>query len=139
MMIYVFLAGVLGFLVFDAYRIHKIYSVSGRLELTFDTLVGIVVHMFVYAACGILGIFVNIDVLGVCCEWTMVPEFKNEMVVPILRSFALGLAGPAGLSKGETSLATNQKNGNNMDYGDLAEKKGYLSDIKLYIRIILMR
>lgn len=139
MMIYVFLAGVLGFLVFDAYRIHKIYSVSGRLELTFGTLIGIAVHIFVYAACGILGIFVNIDVLGVCCNWTMVPDFKNEMIVPILRSFALGLAGPAGLSKGETSLATHQNNDNRVDYGDFANKQRYLLDIKLYIRIILMR
>lgn len=138
-MVYVFIAGALGFLVFDAYRIKKTYSVHGRVEITIKTFLGFFVHLFVYIACGVLGIFVNIDVLGLCCDWAIFPEFNDKMLGLILRSFALGLAGPAGISKGQTSLASTQTNSNGMDFGEITVNEGFLSTIKLYFRIIFMR
>ncbi|WP_200284680.1 hypothetical protein [Rhabdochromatium marinum] len=137
-MIYVFLAGILGFLVFDAYRIYQTYSKARRLEFSFSTLLGICIHLFVYLACGTLGVFVNLDVMGICCDWALYPEFKNEIVGPALRSFALGLAGPAGISKGQTSLSTEMQP-SAKDFGDMTVRPTFTSNVALYLRILFMR
>lgn len=138
-MIYIFLSGVLGFLVYDGYRIHKTFVKTGRLEFTFFSLFGFIVHVLVYVSCGILGIFANLDVLSACCNWSVFTSANDSMVGPALRAFAIGLAGPAGLSKGKTSLAAEHDDQATKSIDDLTTSKGVAKELGVYLKILFMR
>ena len=101
-MIYVFIGGAAGFFVFDLYRIYKTKIAEGRLEITFRSVLGVLVHILVYIAAGLIGVITNLDVLTKCCALQGWFAWNDDITGPIMRAFALGLAGPAGISKGNT-------------------------------------
>jgi len=137
-MAYVFLSGLLGFVVFDAYRIRKMYDESGVLALTGGTVLVVFVHVSVYLAAGALAIFVNLDVLTRYFGWQLFPHVSGDIVGPLLRGFGLGLAGPAGLSqtsKGDSRAGKNRER----DLGDLGADGGIGKEIGAALNLFLMR
>jgi hypothetical protein len=144
-MMYVFLAGVMGFFVYDTYRVRRTWDETGRLEVTFRSLLGLGVHLFVYLGCGLFGLAINFDVLGSCCAWSWFPELNDGIAGPSLRAFALGLAGPAGLSKGRVAGVTSDGLGGDasvskLDFGDLnVARQAVHSRIVAYLRVLFMR
>lgn len=95
-MIYVALCGIVGFLVFDGYRINLIRQEKKVIEIFSDGLTGVLVKIFVYLCAGALAIFASLDVL---LEHSFFEPMTPELVGSYLRGFAIGLAGPAGISK----------------------------------------
>ena len=67
----------------------------------------LIVHIFCYFAAGMLGVFTNLDVAlrPLDSSQTALP-IHQENIGAYMRAFALGLAGPAGLSKGNETLAS---------------------------------
>ncbi len=106
-MIYVALCGIMGFIVFDVYRINRIRSEKGYVEVFTDGYIGIITKIGVYSGAGILACFASTDVLlGVSPEilFGVSPAsgISADLSGSYLRGFAIGLAGPAGISKYDT-------------------------------------
>ena len=130
-MIIVFLSGFLGFFVFDVYRMYSYKLRDGHLIITFNEFNGLAAHSILYAAAGFLGLITNIDTLVQnAVSLTGSLEELSELSGSILRSFSLGILGPAGLKKSNT----NQKMGPGID--DTPVKQASFVD---FIRYFLMR
>ena len=138
-MLYVLLSGVLGFVVFDSYRIRALYAKAGVLHITFPTMLGVSIHLFVYVAAGILALFVNLDTIQVCCGWHWLSDANDHLVGPLLRGFGIGLAGPAGLSKGRSSVAGKLNTNNKKAFDDLSVSPSFLDRARMYANVIFMR
>lgn len=95
-MLLVALAGVVGFLIFDGYRVNLIRQKKGVVEIFADGFAGVLVKLFVYLCAGGLAIFASLDVL---LQFEPTVGNKQELIGSYLRGFAIGLAGPAGISK----------------------------------------
>lgn len=97
----VFLGGLSGFFVFDLYRIYSNSTRDGRTQVTFRQLKAVLAHSVIYVAAGLLGVFVNLDVLlsGAAASSTADGGSHNLLAGAMLRSFSLGALGPAGLAK----------------------------------------
>lgn len=95
-MFFVALSGIFGFLIFDGYRLNFVRQKKGVVEFFSDGLFGILVKVFVYFCAGALAIFASLDVLIGQPFWC---SPSQEFVGSYLRGFAIGLAGPAGISK----------------------------------------
>ena len=96
--VYIVIAALLGFFVYDAYRINSNYRKTGRIELTTFSFPGLLSHASVYVAAGIVALFVNIDILGSCCSHRVFPEAPMNLSMPMARAFGIGLLGPAGIA-----------------------------------------
>jgi hypothetical protein len=137
-MFLVIISGILGFFVFDCYRIHSIYRQRSIMFITFSNPLGILVHGAVYLAAGILALFVNLDTIGRCCEWQWFPSMSQDMVGPLMRGFGIGLAGPAALSKGTVEVDHKPKRiGKVVD--DISRTEGTEGKVSQYVRKLLMR
>jgi len=131
---FVFLAGAVGFFVFDVYRIFSYKIETGYLFITFKNLKGISSHFIVYIAAGLLGVFVNIDVII-----SNLHIDNNEirgLSGAIIRSFALGALGPAGLKKVESSKGVRSRNDRAVSVEDTQVTGASFAD---YVRFFLMR
>lgn len=137
-MIYVFLAGVFGFLVFDAYRARKVWEKTGAVVLTFGSFVGVLTHILVYVAAGILAVFINLDILIAVYDMALWPDFDDSILGSVVRGFGLGLAGPAGLSRGQIGPEAEDA-AIGSDFGDLPSSSTYLQRIRAALKFILMR
>lgn len=142
-MFVVFLAGVLGFFVFDLYRIYRTHCLTNRLELTFGSVRGVVVHVLVYCACGAVGVFVSLDVIMDCCIGFFMGFSDGDLSGSMMRAFAIGLAGPSGLTKGKVhsiEAAHGQEGPNGSGAGEINDLTGGSANrIFGYVRILLMR
>jgi hypothetical protein len=136
-MLYVALSGILGFFVFDCYRVHYVYSQKGVYMITFGSFLGILVHISVYIAAGILALFVNLDTMHQCCSWQWLPTLNQDMVGPLVRGFGIGLAGPAGLSKagGDGNSQYHKKTNKAFDESTPGPRPGPIA----YLDALLMR
>ena len=106
-MLAIFISGACGFLIFDAYRVAKSRDLIGRPMYTVFSGHFLVVHIFCYFAAGVLGVFTNLDVaLRPLDPAHSALAIHYENAGAYMRAFALGLAGPAGLSKGNETLAS---------------------------------
>jgi hypothetical protein len=132
-MLYIVFSGMLGFFVFDCYRIHSIYTKKKILFITFRNFLGIVIHISVYFAAGILALFVNLDTVSACCGWQWMPSLGQDMVGPLVRGFGIGLAGPAGLSKSKGARPAH----GDQAFDDLATRPS--GKIMAYVNALLMR
>ncbi|MEM9761343.1 MAG: hypothetical protein AAF968_02320 [Pseudomonadota bacterium] len=112
-MIGVFLSGVIGFFVFDAYRIYKESTKTGSIFVTFPNFQGISAHFIVYFAAGLLGVFVNLDVIILTLRGD-----ADDLTGAMLRAFSLGLMGPAALAKGQQSVQSRQERGASEEVAD---------------------
>ncbi|MBO9712173.1 hypothetical protein [Sphingomonas sp.] len=138
-MIFVFIAGILGFLVFDAYRVRKIYDATGALIITFTSRLGMAVHGVVYLAAGVLAVAINLDVV---VHWNFLSAPPDQILGPLTRGFALGLAGPAGLSKGtlpKETGANTPKKAARRDLGTLEAAAPVGRRARAYLDFLLLR
>lgn len=139
-MIGVFIAGALGFFVFDLYRIYLVKQKQKRFEITFATLPGILVHIGVYIAAGIAAIALNLDVLVSCCSATNDSFLQKELVGAYLRAFGLGVAGPAGITKWNTGMGPTDNEHGTSSLDDLTgPDAGLLKRLGFYASRLLMR
>ncbi len=92
----IFAAGAAGFLVFDAYSLYTRTAKDGQ-YIRFGDLTARSAHIFIYLCAGLVGIFANTDVavtLGATDSSSFALLFGAST-----RAFAIGLLGPAGLSR----------------------------------------
>lgn len=99
-MLEVFLSGFAGFVLFDLYRLYRVYIDNHVVELFFGGWLGVLLKVLVALCAGVLGVAANLDVvLGhhVAHGWS------SDFIGCYLRAFGIGLAGPAGISKFDSS------------------------------------
>ena len=136
--IYVLSSGMAGFFVFDAYRVYTASTTDGGF-LTFRSWKGLLAHLIVYIAAGLLGLFVNLDVLLVSLPSSATPAGSATplLAATMLRAFFLGSLGPAGLSKAQTAGDTPKPpSARHATVEDLAVRPAGFRD---YFRYLLMR
>lgn len=136
-MMYVFLSGIAGFFVFDAYRFRRYRDETGVRAMTLDYPIGVLVHAAVYVAAGVLAVAINWDVLQSCDNVEQFPNFSECMTGPLLRGFGLGLAGPAGLSRSRAARTAGQSDGS--DFGELGARATAVDKAKAALNFVLMR
>ncbi len=134
-MFFVFFSGIVGFLVFDAYRFRRMLDATGQKVLTFGSALGVLVHLGVYFAAGVFAVFVSLDVV---IDWGFFSAPNDEMVGPLMRGFALGVAGPAGLSR-TPSIKRGKVNFQRKDLGTLEGRVSVGRRVKSYLDILLLR
>ena len=107
-MLIVFFSGCIGFFIYDAIRTYKVFIDINAKEFVFGGITGTIIRLFVYVAGGLIGIFANLDVLINLNELSWF-EIDKSLVGCYLRAFAIGLAGPAGISKWNSSAGIEGK------------------------------
>lgn len=136
--VYLFLAGAGGFFVFDAYRMYSHWVVHKQLFLTFGHVKGQAAHLVVYTAAGVLGLFINLDACFVpASEVSLHGPSGGLFAAALIRSFSVGVLGPAGLSRAHSRIES----------GALASKEQQTADdtpvstatFGDYVRYLLMR
>jgi hypothetical protein len=136
-MLFIFIAGALGFFVFDIYRMYSDRIKDGHLLVTFPHIKGLSAHLFIYAAAGVLGLMTNIDILY--SETVTFIGSRNELgelAGPILRSFSLGILGPAALKKAKEDTTGMRPPSDGLSIDDTPVSKASFAD---YLRYFLMR
>jgi hypothetical protein len=137
-MFYVWVAGVLGFFVFDCYRVRSAYGRNKKMALvTLSSVEGVLVHCGVYVAAGILAVFVNLDTIERCCNWEWLPNLNQNIIGPLARGFGIGIAGPAGISRGK--VPADQSGSVDRAFDDLSSTSTKWRALIAYLRILLMR
>jgi hypothetical protein len=137
-MITIFICGILGFLVFDGYRVYRTREQYGVTALNVGGKIGWGVHAFIYLCAGILAVFVNIDVLSSCCSSNLLPALSHDLVGTVLRGFGVGIAGPAGLSKW-TPVPASTTVVPQADFGDMSVPASTSRAIRTAFDALLMR
>lgn len=131
-----FTAGAVGFFVYEIYRM---YSLSGDRPLPFKQFKARVAHIVVYFAAGFLALFVNIDVVLTANSIATSLEHPTQGLLAgvIMRSFSLGILGPAGLRRAQKKVIDEDTGGQpSILVEDLSVNEGSFFD---YIRYYLVR
>lgn len=104
----IFICGFAGFVLFDLYRLYRVFIDNHVVELFFGGWLGVVLKLLVAVCAGVLGIAANLDVI---LGHPMAEFWSPELIGCYLRAFGIGLAGPAGISKFDSSAGIPKASG----------------------------